>query len=97
MKLLIFAVRDRATDQYGTPMFLISSGHAVRSFSDEINRPDKDSLLYRHPEDYELFALGVFDTDTAQFETYAPRSVCTGSAVVVREDSKGGPALRSVS
>jgi hypothetical protein len=34
MIMRIFCVRDRATDQYGNPMFLVSRGQAIRGLFD---------------------------------------------------------------
>lgn len=85
MKLFIFCVRDRATDAYGNPMFLVSAGQAVRSFTDEINRPSDDNMLYKHPDDFDLFHLGEFDTQTAVFALLErPEQIAIGKMVKVR-------------
>jgi len=67
MILSVFCVRDRATDQFGTPMFLVSTGQAIRSFGDEVNRADKDNQLFRHPEDFDLYLFGTFDSSSGEF------------------------------
>ena len=87
MRLQIFAVRDRATDQYGTPMFLVSSGQAIRSFSDEVNRKHSDSTpnpLNQHPEDFDLYSLGEWNTDTGMFETGVPKQLAIGKDLIVK-------------
>lgn len=85
MKLKVFAVRDSATAQYGTPMFLISEGQAIRSFSDEVNRNAENNQIFAHPDDFELFSLGSFDTDTAVMECVSPPvSLVTGKSVKIR-------------
>lgn len=84
MKLYMFAVRDRATDQFGTPMFLVASGQAIRSFTDEINRSDAQNQLYQHPSDFDLYALGSFDTDTGEFVSERPTQICIGDQVKIR-------------
>lgn len=84
MKLEIFAVRDRATDQFGNPMFLISSGQAIRSFTDEVNRADKDNQIYNHPDDFDLYYLGSFDTNVGSFDVNVPRMVIVGKEVKIR-------------
>jgi len=81
MKLFIFCVRDRATDQYGNPMFLISEGQAIRSFSDEVNRNADDNMMHKHPDDYDLYRLGEFDSDTGEFVTARPVQVAIGKSV----------------
>ena len=78
MKLQIFAVRDRATVQFGNPMFLVTSLQAIRSFADEINNKDTNNLLNKHPDDYDLYNLGTYDTDTGTFETHTPQQISTG-------------------
>lgn len=84
MKLQIFAVRDRATDQYGNPMFLVSAGQALRSFSDEVNRQDTNNSIYQHPDDYDLFSLGIYDTDTGLFQTNNPQQIGIGKDLKIR-------------
>lgn len=84
MIIRIFCVRDRATDSYGNPMFLLSEGQAIRSFSDEINRNASDNQLFQHPDDFDLYRLGTFDTDIGSFEVYLPAMVVTGKSVKVR-------------
>lgn len=79
MKLVILAVHDRAVDAFMTPMFMQSIGQAVRSFTDEVNRPAEDNILYKHPEDYDLFELGTFDSNTGKFDMREdPRQVAIG-------------------
>jgi len=68
MKLVIVAVKDRAAETYGRPMFVPAIGVALRSFSDEINRNDPNNQLYNHPDDFDLYDLGTFDDSTAEFE-----------------------------
>lgn len=81
MKLGIYVVKDRATDVFGQPMFLMASGQAVRSFTDEINRDAADNQLFRHPDDFDLYDLGEFDNESGEFDTFAPRLVTRGKDV----------------
>lgn len=78
MKLKLFAVRDRATDQFGTPMFLITTGQAIRGFSDEINRADRENQLNQHPEDFDLYELGEWESSTGKFEIGEIRQIAIG-------------------
>lgn len=81
MKLDIFCIRDRGTDQFGNPMFLINRGQALRSFSDEINRAADDNQLYKHFDDFDLYCLGSYDTDSGLFHTSTPEMIITGKSV----------------
>lgn len=65
--LQVFAVRDSATGSFGSPMFLVSDGHAMRVFGDEVNRVADDNMLARHPGDFELYKLTTFDTSSGRF------------------------------
>ena len=67
MKMVICSIRDSAADAYGRPFFLPSVGVAIRSFTDEVDRPSEDNQIYQHPEDFDLFELGEFDDTTGRF------------------------------
>jgi poly-D-alanine transfer protein DltD len=62
MKTQIFSVYDSKAEAYNTPMFVPTKGQAIRAFSDQVNEPGSE--LNKHPEDYTLFCLGEFDSDT---------------------------------
>lgn len=81
MKLYVCAIRDRATDSYGVPIFVQAVGQAVRSFSDEINKDGADNQLAAHPEDFDLYVLGHYDQDSGLFTTDIPRQVAIGKDV----------------
>jgi len=65
---VIVSVRDTAAEAFGRPMYLQSLGVAIRSFTDEVNREDKDNQLFNHPDDFDLYELGVFDDSTGKYE-----------------------------
>lgn len=85
MKFFIISVRDRAADVFSRPTFHSSIGAAVRSFGDEVNRADKDNVFYNHPEDFELFELGLFDDQTGTFDTHLPSQVAIGKDLVRKD------------
>lgn len=84
MNLNIFCVRDRATDQFGTPMFLVSAGQAIRSFADEVNRRESGNQIAAHPEDFDLYEVGSFDTSSGAFVVHVPRMISVGKDLVVK-------------
>jgi len=82
MKLIICTVKDRAADAYGRPMFVPSTGVAIRSFSDEINRNNADNQLYNHPDDFDLYELGEFDDNSGLFSLHEqPKLLSLGKQV----------------
>lgn len=82
MIYFVLAVRDRAADAFGQPMFVASKGGAIRSFSDEINRKEPNNSLAAHPEDFDLYELGTFDDSNAKFECASPRQIAVGKDLV---------------
>lgn len=81
MKYVICAIRDRAADAFGRPMFSAALGQAIRSFVDEVNRSDPNNQLAAHPDDFDLYQLGTFDDSTGMFDTGVPRQVAIGKDV----------------
>ena len=75
MKTLIVSIHDTATQAFGRPVFTHSSGQAIRSFTDEVNREDAGSDLYKHPDDFTLYLLGEFDDSTGHMQSLATPSV----------------------
>lgn len=63
----ICAVRDRAADAYGRPIFVASAAVGIRSFQDEVNRASSDNQLNQHPDDFDLYELGHFDDNSGIF------------------------------
>jgi len=79
----VYAMYDHAIQAFGIPLFYQTDKAAIRAFTDEINRDSATNLLYLHPEDYELFAIGTFDDNTAKFDQGQPlaKLIAHGKAV----------------
>lgn len=83
MKMQIVGIRDVKSEAYATPIFVPSVGHAERQFADEINRAAEDNILYKHPEDFELYLFGSFDALSGLFDLLErPRILANGRAVI---------------
>lgn len=68
-KLYACAVMDGAVQAFAPPFFVPQVAVAIRSFTDEVNNPRAESMLGRHPEDYTLVCLAVFDDESGAFES----------------------------
>ncbi|AXH77117.1 MAG: nonstructural protein [Microviridae sp.] len=68
MKFLVVAIYDNASDVFMPPYVMQTKGQAIRSFMDECNRPAEDNILFKHPDDFVMYELGMFDTETGKFE-----------------------------
>lgn len=78
MILVVCSIRDSAVNAFMRPFFVTAVGQAIRSFGDEVNR--KDSDMYSHPDDYELFELGLFDDSTGRVTMLPePRQLARGA------------------
>lgn len=82
MRYKIVSVRDRAIDTFGQPVFVASLGGAIRSFGDEIKRVDPNNNMNKHPEDYDLFHIGEYDDETAEFFPQRPTQIAVGKDYV---------------
>lgn len=84
MKYAVCAVKDRAVDAYNRPLYVPTVGVAIRSFNDECNK--KDSELYNHPEDYDLYELGQWDDQTAIYVALEqPRVIARAQDIAIKE------------
>lgn len=82
----VCAVKDRAIDAYNRPFTVPTIGAAIRSFTDEVNR--KDSEMFAHPEDYDLYDMGTWDDQTGTYlspEGGIPRVISRAQDVVIKE------------
>lgn len=77
----IVSVRDGASGAFGRPFFVHARAQAVRSFTDEVNRPAPDNEMNRHPEDFDLFFIGTFD-DSSGALTNNPELLLRGKDAV---------------
>ncbi len=59
MKLTIYSIFDTASGLYSRPFFTQSDPEAMRSFEDISTTADHP--IGKHPEDYMLFRIGIFD------------------------------------
>lgn len=58
----IYSIFDVCSDMFDAPILAINDGSAIRYMKDAVN--GRDTLLSRHPEDYQLFKIGSFDKST---------------------------------
>jgi len=71
----VCSVFDSAAGVFGRPFFVAKSGQAVRSFSDEIQRQAPDNELNRHPEDFTLYEIALFNDENGVFQPFNPANV----------------------
>lgn len=85
MKLVILAIYDRQLDAFMTPFFAQSVNAGIRSFGDLINSNPQEMEAARHPDDYDLYHLGEFDSDKGTLtmvDKLEPQQVAVGKNLV---------------
>lgn len=80
MRLNVYCIFDTATGAYMRPFFLHADGQAVRMFTDIA--ADADHEVGKHPEDYFLVRIGVWDDQTAEFAQESVSTLITGLEAV---------------
>lgn len=82
MNLVIVCIKDLKGENYSQPWFVSTAASAVRSFTDLINNPEKSQTMFDHPQDFQLFEMGVFDDNTGVFQTHPiPKHLVSGESV----------------
>ncbi len=74
MKQNIYSIFDTASGLYSRPFFTCSDAEAIRSFSDIAT--DAEHPIGRHPADYTLFRLGIFDDRDGNLTDEVNSSLC---------------------
>lgn len=82
LKRLGFSIRDSKSGSWSPPFFVMSRPEAVRSFSDEVNSRNPESMLAKHPEDFTLFCVCEFDVTSGDVVPVGPESLALGANLV---------------
>lgn len=67
MQNKVFAIRDTKAEAFHQPFFTKTVSEAERSFHQLVNDPQ--SLVAKYPEDYDLYMIGSYDTNTGGLTT----------------------------
>lgn len=73
MILKAFSIFDTKTEAHSKPFFAITTGEAIRTFSDAVG--DQNSALNKHPHDYVLFEIGTYDDATGILASNVPTNL----------------------
>lgn len=66
MQQLLFTIRDTKGEIYNKPFPQLTKNEALRTFADLAKDPQTN--IAQHPEDYDLYYLGTYDTTTGKIE-----------------------------
>lgn len=80
--MIMCSVRDVVASTFGRPFFGVNRGSAVRGFRMEVESPE-GGMLHTNPGDFELYMLGAFDDESAEFTLSAqPELLVRGGDLV---------------
>jgi hypothetical protein len=83
MKFCVLAVYDSKVRAFAQPFVSPTEEAACRSIVDEASRPD--SMLHRHPEDFSVMMLGIFDDKDGMLVSQVPTSLGLVSSLMGKE------------
>lgn len=82
MVINLFSVFDSKATSFGNPFSDQQPASAIRNFSDAVNDDSNpNNMWHKHPEDFSLFQIGQFDTDTGELIPSLPKSLVTASSM----------------
>lgn len=64
MLLKAYSIRDTKAEVFNAPFWQKTHGEAERNFMELVN--DKNSMVSKYPEDYDLYYLGDYDDLTGK-------------------------------
>jgi hypothetical protein len=66
MKIIV-SVHDKKADEFQGIFLVPSLAVAIRMFADTL--ADTETIMYKHPEDFCLYKVGEFNTETAEIQS----------------------------
>lgn len=74
---VVVVIKDTAIKGFMKPFFVPQTPAAVRALRDEVNNPQSQGDMFKHPDDFELYELGTFNDESCRFELFDdPKMVC---------------------
>lgn len=70
MDLKLYAIYDKKTTEYGNPFCELNNLCAIRKLNTELKNPN--SMLVQHKDDYTLYNIGFYDTQTGMTTSDIP-------------------------
>lgn len=83
MSKLLISVRDSKAETYTPPFAADNKATALREFATIVG--DGRTLIGQHPEDFDIFVIGVFDTLSGKVEPRVPEHLANGLDFVKKD------------
>ena len=83
MKQNIYAVLDTVAVEFQPPFYLKNDAVAVKEFGEACENTETN--WNKHPEDYSLYNLGEFDTESGMINSKDKRQIANASQFIKEE------------
>lgn len=83
MRINVYSVYDCKLSAFTPPFFMLRDAEAIRAFSDTCMTPTV--TLNKHPEDFTLHKLGVFDDQSGKLESIQPPEFLASATEFVKK------------
>lgn len=70
MELRVYAIYDAKAAAFNPPFFMATDALAIRAAQDTVSDPK--TIFNRHPDDFVLYQVGVFNDSTGEIVGYSP-------------------------
>ena len=76
MLIEVYCIRDEKQEGFGRPFFVTNEAMAHRAFEQAVSGGDK--MMSEYPDDYVLYAIGIWDDVSGVFTGQDPNRVMNG-------------------
>lgn len=76
----MYSLRDEKACLFGPVMVFRNRGEAMRAVADATT--SQDSMVCKHPGDFALYKLGMFDEFTGEGDIHSPELICRASDLI---------------
>jgi hypothetical protein len=73
----IYSVKDLKAETFAQPWFQRNDALAMRAFGQIVENPETD--WHKWHEDYSLYSIGEFNTETAEIIPHTPNQIANAS------------------
>ena len=94
MKLNVYTIFDTASGVYARPFFMQADGQATRAFKDIAT--DADHEIGKHPEDYSLHRIGIFDDNNGKIIPEEKECLATALELVALSRNVDKPQMKAL-
>lgn len=81
----LYAIKDELSE-FAAPMVIQDDTQAIRYFK---NKVFENKMMLDNPEDFSIWRIGKYETETAIIEYQAPEKIISAKSFVRKENNNG--------